>query len=112
MPVLEARRSAPTVSVLVGDAGPRLGEVLDGADVVYAAGSTGLLAAVAAAAALRGQWCQVALERPLTCATGLCHGCPVPVRDDDGTAHLVRACVDGPVFRADRVDWAALAGTP
>ena len=47
--------------------------------------------------------CQVALERPLTCATGLCHGCPVPVLDDDGASHVVRACVDGPVFRAGRV---------
>jgi dihydroorotate dehydrogenase electron transfer subunit len=50
----------------------------------------------------------VALERPLTCATGLCHGCPVPVLDDQGDPHVVRACVDGPVFRAGRVDWEAL----
>ncbi|MGI8524490.1 MAG: hypothetical protein ACR2K3_14455 [Nocardioides sp.] len=109
MPVLEARRSVPTVSVLVGDTGSQLGKALDGADVVYAAGSTGLLAEVAAATAERGLWCQVALEQPLPCATGLCQGCPVPVHDDDGAAHLVRSCADGPVFRSDRVDWAALA---
>ena len=54
--------------------------------------------------------CQVALEQPLTCATGLCQGCPVPVLDDDGGTHVVRDCVDGPVFRAGRVDWARLDG--
>ena len=52
---------------------------------------------------------QLALERPLTCATGLCQGCPVPVVGDDGSDHVVRACVDGPVFRGDRVRWEELA---
>ena len=52
---------------------------------------------------------QLALERPLTCATGLCDGCPVTVVGDDGSEHVVRACVDGPVFRGDRVRWEALA---
>jgi dihydroorotate dehydrogenase electron transfer subunit len=64
---------------------------------------------VAGAARAAEVSCQVALERPLTCATGLCQGCPVPVRDDAGDPHLVRACVDGPVFRAGRVDWDRLA---
>ena len=35
--------------------------------------------AVAAAAEAHGAWSQIALERPLTCATGLCHGCAVLV---------------------------------
>jgi len=30
------------------------------------------------------------------------------VLDDDGESHVVRACLDGPVFRAGRIDWAAL----
>jgi hypothetical protein len=27
------------------------------------------------------------------------------VLDDDGSTHVVRDCVDGPVFRAARLDW-------
>jgi len=75
---------------------------------VYAAGTVPTLRASADAASIAGVSCQVALERPLTCATGLCHGCPVPVTDDDGGSRVVRDCVDGPVFRAGRVDWEAL----
>ena len=44
----------------------------------------------------------------MACGTGLCQGCPVPVIAEDGVSRLVRACVDGPVFRGDRV---ALGGS-
>ena len=67
-----------------------------------------LLERVAATAESHGVRSQLALERPLTCATGLCDGCPVPVVGDDGAEHVVRACVDGPVFRGDRVRWEEL----
>ena len=32
----------------------------------------------------------------------------MPVVGDDGVDHTVRACVDGPVFRGDRVLWDAV----
>ncbi len=57
----------------------------------------------AAAAARRRAWTRWPLERPLTCGTGLCHGCPLPVVGEDGGTHVVRACADGPVVRGDRV---------
>ncbi len=84
-----------------------VGEVLQrsGAAVVYAAGSVPTLHAVAEAAEAAGAWSQVALEQPLTCATGLCQGCPVPVVAESGAHRLVRACADGPVLRGDRVVW-------
>jgi dihydroorotate dehydrogenase electron transfer subunit len=113
---LEARRTAGSVVVVTADGsvGER-GHVADvataamaEADVVYAAGPVSLLATVARAAEEIGVWSQLALERPLTCATGLCHGCPVTVAADDGSQHVVRACVDGPVFRGDRVLWLEL----
>ena len=94
--VLEARRTVGRVEVVTGDPTALVVAALPDTDVVYAAAA--------------GVTCQVALEQPLTCATGLCHGCPVPVLDDDGTAHLVRDCVDGPVFRAGRIDWDRLDG--
>ena len=117
---LEARRTARAVTVVTrdGSVGARgeIADVLDevlrraGADVVYAAGPTPVLHAVALAAEAHGAWSQTALEQPLTCATGLCHGCPVPVVGEDGVARTARACADGPVLRGDRVRWDDLAG--
>ncbi|ANH39429.1 Dihydroorotate dehydrogenase B (NAD(+)), electron transfer subunit [Nocardioides dokdonensis FR1436] len=118
---LEARRTARAVTVVTrdGSVGTR-GEIADvidevlrraDADVVYAAGSTPMLHAVARAAEAHGAWSQTALEQPLTCATGLCLGCPVPVVGEDGVARTARACADGPVLRGDRVRWADLVGT-
>jgi dihydroorotate dehydrogenase electron transfer subunit len=106
---LAARRSVGHVEVAVGDVPAAVDRSLPDADVVYVAASEATQRSVAAAVADLDATCQVALERPLTCATGLCHGCPVPVLDDEGAPHVVRACVDGPVFRAGRLDWEALA---
>lgn len=112
---LEARRSARSVTVVTrdGSVGQRglVADVIDevltrsAAEVVYATGPIPTLHAVAAAAERHGAWSQTAVEQPLTCATGLCQGCPVPVVGEDGVARLARGCVDGPVFRGDRVRW-------
>lgn len=117
---LEARRSARAVTVVTADGsvGVRgsvagvLDEVLTraAAEVVYAAAPLPTLHAVAAAAEAHGAWSQTAVEQPLTCGTGLCQGCVVPVVGEDGVARSVRACVDGPVFRGDRVRWVDLIG--
>jgi dihydroorotate dehydrogenase electron transfer subunit len=105
---LTARRSVGQVEVAVGDATAAVLRALPETDVAYVAAPTATLRFVAEAVAGTQTSCQVALERSLTCATGLCQGCPVPVLDDAGQPHVVRACVDGPVFRAGRVDWEAL----
>ena len=115
---LEARRSVRAVTVLtadgsVGQRGTLPGAIGDlvgrsGADVVYAAGPTPVLHAVAAAADAAGAWSQVALEVGTPCGTGLCHGCPLPVLGEDGVARVVRACTEGPVVRGDRVRWSEL----
>ena len=105
---LSARRSVGQVEVAAGDLTAAVLRSLPDSDVVYVAGTEATGRFVADAVRGMDLSCQVALERPLTCATGLCHGCPVPVLDDAGESHVVRACVDGPVFRAGRVDWAAL----
>jgi dihydroorotate dehydrogenase electron transfer subunit len=113
---LEAKRTASSVRVVTadgsigqkGEPSDVVREVLrsEAAEVVYGVGSIGTLHAVAAAAEEHGAWSQTALEQPLTCATGFCHGCPVPVVGEDGVGRLARACADGPVFRGDRVRWA------
>jgi dihydroorotate dehydrogenase electron transfer subunit len=106
--VLEARRTVARVDVVTGDPTAAIAAAAVTAEVVYAAGSTPTLRACADAAAAAGVSCQVALERPLTCATGLCHGCPVTLLDEGDGARVVRDCVDGPVFRADIIDWESL----
>lgn len=116
---LEARRSARAVTVVTGDGSVGhqgvVADVIDEvlarakAEVVYAAGPVATLRAVARAAEAFGAWSQTAIEQPLTCATGFCHGCAVPVVGEDGAARQARACVDGPVFRGDRIRWADLA---
>jgi dihydroorotate dehydrogenase electron transfer subunit len=115
---LDARRTARAVTVVTGDgsigAKGSVAEVVDevvgrtGADVVYAAGSMESLHAVAAAAERHGAWSQTALATDQPCGTGLCFGCVVPVVGEAGSARLARACVDGPVFRGDRVRWVDL----
>ena len=115
---LEARRSARSVTVVTGDGSVgRKGDVAGaieetitaaGPAIVYAAGPPRTLAAVARAAEESGVWSQVAVETPTPCATGLCHGCGVPVLGEDGIDRVVRGCTEGPVFRGDRVRWTEL----
>lgn len=76
-----------------------------GAEVFYASAGLATSAHVVAEAEARGAWSQVTLETPFTCGTGLCHGCPVPAVNEGGRVREVRACVEGPVFRGDRVAW-------
>jgi dihydroorotate dehydrogenase electron transfer subunit len=118
----EARRMARAAHVVTadgsvghrGDVASVLPAILESTEaaVVYAAGPTPVLRAVAAASAEAGVQSQVALQQPLPCGTGLCRGCVIEVRDADGAPHHVRACVDGPVLPGDRVDWDSLAACP
>lgn len=119
---LEAKRAARTVVVATedGSVGMR-GGVADllpallertGSEVVYAAGPAPVLHAVAAAAERHGAWSQTALETELVCVTGACLTCVVPVVGEDGATRMVRACLDGPVFRGDRVRWDDLGTVP
>jgi dihydroorotate dehydrogenase electron transfer subunit len=115
--VLEARRSADGVTVTTddGSAGRRgwvsdvLGEVVDRteAGVVYACGPMGMLESVTAVAAEHGAVAQVAVEESMACGVGVCMTCVLPVTGNDGVTRMVRSCVEGPVFRGDRVRWDA-----
>jgi dihydroorotate dehydrogenase electron transfer subunit len=71
---------------------------LAGASCVLAAGPDGLVRAVAAAAAVAGVPCQVALEAPMACGYGACYSCAVSLE-----GKLVRLCVEGPVVAGDRL---------
>jgi dihydroorotate dehydrogenase electron transfer subunit len=119
---LEARRATRGVTVTTEDGSVGIaGTVADvlpdllartEAAVVYAAAPAPRLHAVARAAEQHGAWSQTLLDLPLPCGTGLCHGCTLPVVGEDGVTRMVRACVDGPVFRGDRVRWDDLGTVP
>jgi dihydroorotate dehydrogenase electron transfer subunit len=75
-------------------------------DVIYASAPTGVLRSVSALAGRYGIPVQALVSEPeMTCGTGLCMGCVLPAVGNDGITRMVRACVEGPVFRGDLVRW-------
>lgn len=120
--VLDAKRMAATLTITtedgsVGEQGrvtDVLPDVMDrvGAEVVYACGPMGMLQAVAEEASARGAYSQCAVEESMACGVGVCMTCVLPVIGDDGVTRMVRSCVDGPVFRGDRVRWADVGTVP
>jgi dihydroorotate dehydrogenase electron transfer subunit len=74
--------------------------------VIYASAPLPVLRSVCAVAARYSLPVQALVSDPvMTCGTGLCAGCVLPVIGNDGITRMVRACVDGPVFRGDQVRW-------
>ena len=77
------------------------------AGVVYACGPMAMLRSVTDIATAHGAVAQVAVEESMACGVGVCMTCVLPVTGDDGLTRMVRSCVEGPVFRGDRVRWDA-----
>jgi len=77
------------------------------AGVVYGCGPMGMLRSIADIATAEGVVAQVAVEESMACGVGVCMTCVMPVTGNDGTTRMVRSCVEGPVFRGDRVRWDA-----
>ena len=68
-----------------------------------------MLQAVAEIAAREGAVAQVAVEESMACGVGVCMTCVMPVVGADGQTRMVRSCLEGPVFRGDRIRWDAFA---
>jgi dihydroorotate dehydrogenase electron transfer subunit len=113
--VLDLKRDADSVTVTTddGSSGVR-GRVTDvlpeliqrtSARAVYACGPMGMLSAVAKVSADNGAFSQCAVEESMACGIGVCMTCVLPVIGDDGVTRMVRSCVEGPIFRGDRVRW-------
>jgi dihydroorotate dehydrogenase electron transfer subunit len=120
--VLEAKRMAQSVAITtedgsLGDTG-RVTDVLPsilertGSEVVYACGPMPMLKAVAELAQHFGAHSQCAVEEAMACGIGVCMTCVLPVIGDDGTTRMVRSCVEGPVFRGERVRWSDVGTVP
>ena len=119
---LEAKRMSTQVAITTedGSLGER-GRVTDvlpamikrsGAEVVYACGPMGMLRAVHLIAEAYGAHSQCAVEESMACGIGVCMTCVLPVVGDDGQTRMLRSCVEGPVFRGDRVRWDDIGTIP
>ena len=119
---LEAKRMSTQVAITTedGSLGER-GRVTDvlpqmiersGADIVYACGPMGMLKAVHRIATAYGTHSQCAVEEAMACGIGVCMTCVLPVTGEDGLTRMVRSCVEGPVFRGDRVRWDEIGTVP
>jgi len=113
---IDGKRLSQTIAITTtdGSLGER-GTVLDalpdmlestGAQVVYAAAGRSTLRAIADICLERQIPSQMAVEEQMSCGTGMCFTCTVPVirKDGSGFDHL-RACTEGPVFNPARILW-------
>ena len=76
---------------------------------LYACGPTPMMRAVADLGAVHGRPSFVSLEPVMGCGMGGCYSCVVRVTRPGGT-HLVRSCIEGPVFDSSTLVWDALQG--
>ncbi|MHB1595933.1 MAG: dihydroorotate dehydrogenase electron transfer subunit [Streptosporangiaceae bacterium] len=119
---LTARRTgrSSTITTVDGSLGVRgivtdvLGQVIHDArtDVIYACGPMPMLRQVTALARRYDIPVQVAVEESMACGIGVCMTCVLPVVGSDGITRMVRSCVDGPVFRGERVRWDDIGTIP
>jgi len=72
-------------------------------DRVYACGPVPMMHAAAEICARSNVACWLSLETPMACGFGACFSCVTKVREADGDWDYRRTCIEGPVFRADRL---------
>lgn len=70
-------------------------------DALYCCGPDPMMRSVTRLAADAGVPCQVSMEKRMACGIGACLSCIV-----ETTEGRRRACIDGPVFPAEKVVWA------
>jgi dihydroorotate dehydrogenase electron transfer subunit len=77
------------------------------AAVVYGCGPMAMLRSITDIATVEGVIAQVAVEESMACGIGVCMTCVMPVVGNDRLTRMVRSCVEGPIFRGDRIRWDA-----
>jgi dihydroorotate dehydrogenase electron transfer subunit len=100
----EATRIEP-VPPKRGMMGTREGGPVANSAMIYGCGPEAMLEAVARIATKYHQPSQVSVERVMGCGLGGCYSCVIPVRHGDEHAHLVRSCINGPVFDGAELVW-------
>ncbi|HAQ60995.1 TPA: dihydroorotate dehydrogenase electron transfer subunit [Candidatus Delongbacteria bacterium] len=67
---------------------------------IFVVGPDPMMKAVCVSVGKRNTVCQVSLETPMACGMGVCQGCAVKKKNEEGY-YLV--CKDGPVFYSDKI---------
>lgn len=77
------------------------------ADIIYACGPTPMLRALKEYAAKENIECWISMEEKMACGIGACLGCVCKSKNKDSHSHVnnKRICKDGPVFRAEEVEF-------
>lgn len=77
------------------------------AEIIYACGPMPMLRAVKAYAQKKNIECWVSLEERMACGIGACLGCVCQSKERDGHTNVnnKRICKEGPVFRAEEVEF-------
>lgn len=78
-----------------------------GRAAVYSCGPIKMLRKVSEICAAHEVSCQTSVETVFACGMGVCRGCIVHTPDPN--APYLMACSDGPVLRAEEVDWESFA---
>jgi dihydroorotate dehydrogenase electron transfer subunit len=73
------------------------------ADVIVACGPMEMLSCVVGIAEKHKVPCQVSIETMMACGMGACLGCAVTSRTEP--EHYLHACLDGPVFPAEQLEF-------
>lgn len=80
---------------------------------VYACGPMPMIEAVQEICAARGVPLQVSLEALMACGVGACLGCVVKgAGHSEASPRYLCSCKEGPVFRAEQLDWTKLGQEP
>ena len=77
-----------------------LKDAMEDVSCIFACGPEGLLETVAQVALEAGVPCQLSMERHMACGIGICLGCAIAIRTENGLLYK-KVCKHGPVFRAD-----------
>lgn len=77
------------------------------ADIIYACGPTPMLRALKEYAAEHKMECWISMEERMACGIGACLACVCQSkhRDEHSNVNNKRVCVEGPVFRAEEVEF-------
>ncbi len=49
--------------------------------------------------------CEVAMEKEMACSIGVCRGCVIRIKDENGVEKNAAVCQDGPVFKGGQIVW-------
>lgn len=77
------------------------------AEIIYACGPTPMLKAIKEYAMENGIECWLSLEEKMACGIGACLACVCKSKEKDSHSHVnnKRVCKEGPVFRAEEVEF-------